>query len=53
MEGSGDLDECNGLVGEDGSYAYYTTDTFPYTLGCYRGDAIVPEFDPGVGGGPP
>ncbi|MCB0970397.1 MAG: YHYH protein [Acidimicrobiales bacterium] len=53
VEGSGDLDECNGLVGEDGSYAYYTTDTFPYTLGCYRGDAIVPEFDPGVGGGPP
>jgi hypothetical protein len=38
VEGSGDLDECNGLVGEDGSYAYYTTDEFPYVLGCYRGE---------------
>ncbi|MFK7992814.1 MAG: YHYH protein [Granulosicoccus sp.] len=36
-EGSGDLDQCNGRTDEDGNYAYYTTDGFPYTLGCYRG----------------
>lgn len=38
-EGSGDLDQCNGRTDEDGNYAYYTTDTFPYVLGCYRGEA--------------
>lgn len=36
-EGSGDLDQCNGRTDENGNYAYYTTDGFPYTLGCYRG----------------
>lgn len=41
VAGSGDLDECNGMVLDDGSYAYFATDTFPYYLGCYRGD--VPE----------
>lgn len=47
VEGAGDLDECNGLTDEDGNYAYYTTDTFPYVLGCYRG---VPS-ESGEGGG--
>lgn len=37
VAGSGDLDQCNGRVLADGSYAYYATDTFPYFLGCYRG----------------
>lgn len=37
IAGSGDLDECNGMVGPDGSYRYYATDTFPYFLGCYHG----------------
>ena len=37
VEGSGDLDKCNGMVGPDGKYRYYATDTFPYNLGCYRG----------------
>lgn len=37
VEGSGDLDECNGMETEDGGYAYYATDTFPYLLGCFRG----------------
>jgi hypothetical protein len=37
IEDSGDLDQCNGMILEDGSYAYFATDTFPYFLGCYRG----------------
>jgi len=36
-EGSGDLDQCNGRTDENGNYAYYTTDGFPYTLACFRG----------------
>lgn len=31
------LDQCNGHVGPNGDYHYHTTQTFPYTLGCYRG----------------
>lgn len=54
VEGSGDLDECNGLTDADGNYAYYTTDTFPYVLGCYTG---VVDLDSAGGGagelGPP
>jgi hypothetical protein len=37
VPGSGDLDQCNGMVGNDGKYRYYATDTFPYNLGCYHG----------------
>jgi len=32
VEGSGDLDQCNGM-----HYGYRLTDTFPYVLGCYSG----------------
>lgn len=53
VEGLGDLDECNGLIDAEGNYAYYTTDTFPYVLGCYSG---VVDLDTsgagGAGGGP-
>ncbi len=38
VEGSGDLDQCNGRYDEDGNYAYYTTATFPYVLGCFAGE---------------
>lgn len=48
VEGSGDLDECNGLTDADGNYAYYTTETFPYILGCYTG---VVDLDAAGGGG--
>jgi hypothetical protein len=48
-EGSGDLDQCNGLTDADGSYAYYTTDSFPYILGCYHGE--VDLYAAGGGGG--
>jgi len=40
-EGTGDLDQCNGMTDADGNYAYYTTDTFPYTIGCFHGDVDV------------
>ncbi|MCB0168553.1 MAG: YHYH protein [Anaerolineae bacterium] len=50
IAGSGDLDQCNGMIGPDGSYRYYATDTFPYFLGCYRGQATVM---PGPGGNGP
>ncbi len=51
VEGSGDLDECNGLTDADGNYAYYTTDSFPYVLGCYTGIVEVTEAGEGGGGG--
>jgi hypothetical protein len=34
------LDECNGRVGPDGTYAYHATATFPYVIGCYRGTPL-------------
>ena len=52
VEGSGDLDRCNGLLGEGGRYRYFATDTFPYLLGCFAGeprDNVVR----GGGGRPP
>lgn len=47
VEGSGDLDQCNGLRDDAGYYAYYTTETFPYVLGCYSG---VVDLDTALGG---
>ena len=38
VEGSGNLDECNGMTLPDGSYAYFATNTFPYFMGCYHGE---------------
>ena len=42
VEGSGDLDECNGMTLPDGSYAYFATATFPYGVACYRGTPTEP-----------
>ena len=53
VAGSGDLDECNGRVDENGDYAYYTTDTFPYILGCYSGTPAENGAGGGGPGGPP
>lgn len=50
IAGSGDLDQCNGMIDPDGSYRYYATDTFPYFLGCYRGVASITSR-PGPPGG--
>lgn len=43
VEGSGDLDECNGRVGvtpefPNGIYHYYATDTYPYFQRCVKGN---------------
>ncbi len=51
VAGSGDLDECNGMVGSDGQYRYYATDTFPYFLGCYHGVAETSNMMGGGNGG--
>lgn len=53
VEGSGDLDECNGRIDDDGDYAYFTTDTFPYILGCYAGVVDVAAAGGGGNGGGP
>ena len=36
IAGSGDLDECNGMM-RAGVYGYYVTDSFPWVLGCFKG----------------
>jgi hypothetical protein len=43
------LDRCNGRIGPDGTYRYQATDTFPYTVGCFRG---TPTTQAGVAAGP-
>jgi len=54
VTGSGDLDRCNGTTLADGSYAYFATDTFPYFLACYHGNASTAAGgEPGGPGGPP
>ena len=35
-KGSGDLDECNGMV-VDGQYGYYVTDAYPWVMSCFKG----------------
>ncbi len=51
VEGLGDLDECNGMTRPDGTYAYYMTEGFPYTLRCYHGVANEDNFVNSGGGG--
>lgn len=41
VEGVGSLDQCNGRTDADGNYAYYTTDNFPYILGCFQGGGLT------------
>jgi hypothetical protein len=36
VEGSGDLDACNGMT-QDGIYGYVVTDTYPHVMGCFTG----------------
>lgn len=55
VEGSGDLDECNGRVGvtpefPEGIYHYYITEEFPFLPRQWRG---TPDSSFGKGGGPP
>ncbi len=56
VEGSGDLDECNGRFGvtpefPDGIYHYYATDSYPYFQRCVKGEVEGAGGPPG--GGPP
>ncbi len=37
FNGSGDLDECNGMVNGNGEYAYYVTYTYPWVMRCFKG----------------
>ena len=54
--GSGDLDECNGMVSADGTYRYYVTDAFPYVPFCFHGESTYANGDftgaPPTGGRP-
>lgn len=54
IDGSGDLDECNGRVGvtpefPGGIYHYFATDSYPYFQRCVKGEVE----GGGAGGGPP
>ncbi|MGC6430990.1 MAG: YHYH protein [Jejuia sp.] len=42
VEGSGDLDECNG-INLDGNYIYLVTDEFPYVSRCLMGEVSTNE----------
>ena len=35
--GVGTLDECNGMT-VDGQYGYYVTSSYPYVMGCFKGN---------------
>ena len=49
VAGSGDLDECNGMV-VNGQYGYFITDAYPWVLGCYSG---TPDESFSMAMGPP
>ena len=36
QEGSGDLDECNGMI-SNSHYGYYVTSTYPWIMKCFKG----------------
>ncbi len=44
-----DLDECNALMLDDGTYVHYTSTTAPYYIGCHRAsvDASLNNQNPG------
>lgn len=46
------LDQCNGRVEPDGSYAYHATATFPYVIGCYHGEVTTGGGGQDTGGPP-
>jgi hypothetical protein len=48
VEGSGDLDQCNGMFTKtpefpDGTYSYFVTSEFPYVSRCLNGEFTEPE----------
>lgn len=52
VSGSGDLDECNGMM-RNGSYGYYVTDAYPWVLACFKGTPNSSFDKAGGAGGPP
>lgn len=36
VAGSGDLDQCNGMI-QDGVYGYVVTEAYPHVMGCFSG----------------
>ena len=52
VAGSGDLDECNGMM-RNGSYGYYVTDAYPWVLACFKGTPDASFDKAGGNGGPP
>lgn len=55
VKGLGDLDECNGIQ-HKGQYAYFVTDTYPYSGRCLMGEFTQqgrPNGPPPGGHGPP
>ena len=51
VDGSGDLDECNGMM-RSGAYGYYVIDAYPWILACFKGTPNQ-SFDKAAGGGGP
>jgi len=51
VAGSGDLDECNGMM-RGGIYGYYVTDSYPWMLACFKGTPDS-SFNKGLTGGLP
>jgi len=56
VEGSGDLDECNGRTGvtpefPNGIYHYFATDTYPFLQRCVKGEVAGANRPPPPGGG--
>ena len=49
VAGTGNLDECNGMV-VNGQYGYFITDAYPWVLGCYSG---TPDESFSMAMGPP
>lgn len=52
IAGSGDLDECNGMM-RNGSYGYFVTDAYPWVLACFKGtpDSSFEKGGAATGGG--
>lgn len=51
VEGSGDLDECNGRTGvtpefPGGIYHYFATDSYPYMQRCVKGEVEAGDMPP-------
>ena len=51
IAGSGDLDECNGMMWK-GSYGYYVINEYPWVLACFKGtpDSSFNKSEGGQGG---